>query len=324
MLVTLPCQEVRSVAELLRLRALLQDQDGEADDAFATARRIIIAGRSIGDEPGLISQLVRVAIHAVAVQVMERAMAQGLPSADELARTQRLLAEDTAQTLLAYAFRGERAIQHRFLEGVASRDPAVVGTAGSLRNRFQSLLMVNKVRHYHPAMLRMFQRAVEIAHRGPEEQAEALRQLEEDIEEKAGAGHGGDEELMHFLMPALSKLAVRFREDQAVLRGAVVGLALERYRLDKGRWPKELTELAPDYLPAVPLDPFDGRPLRYRPLADGVIVYSVGPDGQDDGGVLNRKNTIAVGTDLGFRLWDVTARRQPAAEVLPPPDESAP
>jgi hypothetical protein len=320
MLTPQPCQEVRPVATLLQMRAMLQDQDGEADDALGTARRILIAGRSIGDQPGLISQLVRVAAHTVAVQVLERAMAQGLPSGDALARTQRLLAEDAAEPLLVYALRGERAFQHRFLEGVASHDPAVVGTAGSLRNRFDRFRLLNKVRHYHPAMLRMFLRAVEIARREPEEQAEALRQLEEEVQQDAG----GDDDLMHLLMPALGKLAAAFRRDQAVLRGAVVGLALERYRLDKGRWPKELTELVPDYLPAVPKDPFDGRPLRYRPLADGVIVYSVGPDGRDDGGALNRRNVIAAGTDLGFRLWDVTARRQPAAEALPPPDESAP
>jgi len=184
--------------------------------------------------------------------------------------------------------------------------------------------MANRVRRYHPAMLRMFQRAVEIARREPEEQAEPLRQLEGEIDQRAAATRGGDEELARLLMPALGKVAASFRRDRAVLRGATVGLALERYRLATGRWPKELTELVPDYLPAVPTDPFDGRPMRYRPLSDGVIVYSVGPDGQDDGGALNRKNVVVPGTDLGFRLWDVTARRQPGAEALPPPDESPP
>jgi hypothetical protein len=323
MLAILPCQEVRPVAALLHMRALLQDQDGQADDALATGRRIVIAGRSLGDQPALISQLVRVATHAVAVQAVERVLAQGLPSADALARTQRLLAEDAAEPLLVYAFRGERALQERFLEGIESGDPAVIGSLGSWRGRIEGLFMW-KARRYHPAMLRMFQRAVEIARHEPEEQAGELRRLEEEIEQEAGAAHGGDGELIRLLMPALGKVASAFRRDRAILRGAVVGLALERYRLEKRRWPKELTELVPDYLTAVPRDPFDGQPMRYKPLPDGVIVYSVGPDGRDDGGALNRRNTVAPGTDLGFRLWDVTARRQPAAEALPPPDESVP
>lgn len=31
-----------------------------------------------------------------------------------------------------------------------------------------------------------------------------------------------------------------------------------------GQYPKSLAELTPHYLPSVPKDPFDGKPLRYR------------------------------------------------------------
>ena len=34
----------------------------------------------------------------------------------------------------------------------------------------------------------------------------------------------------------------------------------------------------------IPPDPFDGKPLRYKKLEKGYVVYSVGPDGNDDGG----------------------------------------
>jgi len=40
----------------------------------------------------------------------------------------------------------------------------------------------------------------------------------------------------------------------------------------------------PDYLDAVPTDPFDGEPLRYRQFAGGYKVYSIGRDLVDDGG----------------------------------------
>jgi hypothetical protein len=124
-------------------------------------------------------------------------------------------------------------------------------------------------------------------------------------------------------MRAIIKNAESYRRHQAVLRCAVVGLALERRRLDAGRWPDDLKGLVPGYLGAVPLDPFDGRPLRYKRLPDGVLVYSIGPDGPDHGGSLNRKDIGAKGSDVGFRLWDVASRRQPAAELLPSPDEDA-
>ncbi len=40
----------------------------------------------------------------------------------------------------------------------------------------------------------------------------------------------------------------------------------------------------PNYLPAVPQDPFAPKPLVYRPAPAKVLIYSRGPDGKDDGG----------------------------------------
>jgi hypothetical protein len=97
-------------------------------------------------------------------------------------------------------------------------------------------------------------------------------------------------------------------------RCAIVALAAERYRRARGQWPETLEALAAvGYLKQVPTDVFDGRPLRWRRLDDGAVVYSVGPDGQDNGGKLDPKNPAAPGTDVGIRLWDVARRRQPAA-----------
>ena len=63
-----------------------------------------------------------------------------------------------------------------------------------------------------------------------------------------------------------------------------------------------------DYLKRVPLDPFDGQPLRYRRDPEGVVIYSVGLDGQDGGGILAMPNTIKEGTDQGIRLYDLNQR----------------
>ncbi|MCC6949886.1 MAG: hypothetical protein IT433_00415 [Phycisphaerales bacterium] len=69
-------------------------------------------------------------------------------------------------------------------------------------------------------------------------------------------------------------------------RGALLaGLALELYRRETGAWPQTLDALVPRYMPSVPLDPFDGKPMRYS-LSGGVAtLYSIGADAKDDGGV---------------------------------------
>jgi len=38
--------------------------------------------------------------------------------------------------------------------------------------------------------------------------------------------------------------------------------------------------LVPGQLSAVPADPFDGKPLRFKRLTKGYVIYSIGKDGQ--------------------------------------------
>jgi hypothetical protein len=65
----------------------------------------------------------------------------------------------------------------------------------------------------------------------------------------------------------------------------VSAIALKRYQLKHGNYPPDLNSLVPEFVSAVPLDPVDGQPLRYRRNADGTfLLYSVGENGMDDGG----------------------------------------
>ena len=92
--------------------------------------------------------------------------------------------------------------------------------------------------------------------------------------------------LSGLLLPALGKAMHRDTEDRAKARIAQTVLAIERYRLaHTGQFPESLDGLVPAYLPAIPSDPFDGKPLRFKRRESGYIVYSVGPDTVDDGGL---------------------------------------
>jgi len=65
-------------------------------------------------------------------------------------------------------------------------------------------------------------------------------------------------------------------------------LAVQAYRAEHGGAAlPSLSTLVPAYLKAVPTDPFAataGTPLRYRVAKNAPVLYSVGPDGKDDGG----------------------------------------
>ncbi len=65
----------------------------------------------------------------------------------------------------------------------------------------------------------------------------------------------------------------------------VAAIALKRFQLKHGQWPESLAKVVPEFLPTVPIDPYDGKPLRYRPNGDGTyLLYCVGEDGVDNGG----------------------------------------
>ncbi len=62
-------------------------------------------------------------------------------------------------------------------------------------------------------------------------------------------------------------------------------LALRAYKLEKGAYPPALKMLVPAYIRAVPADPFGGgEPLRYQISGVTYRLWSIGPDGVDDGG----------------------------------------
>jgi hypothetical protein len=97
-----------------------------------------------------------------------------------------------------------------------------------------------------------------------------------------------------------------------------VALAVERYRLRHRDWPASLDRLKPDLLAEVPLDPFDGKPLRYLKRDGGIVVYSVGRDGEDNGGNLEYVQD-QKGTDIGVQLWAPADRGHPPLAGPPEP-----
>jgi hypothetical protein len=91
------------------------------------------------------------------------------------------------------------------------------------------------------------------------------------------------------ILPANCAACMATTRAAADRAAAICGLAAERYRLRHGAWPLALDDLTPDLLPdswaaGLPVDPFDGQPLRYLVDDDGLHVWSVGMNGRDDGG----------------------------------------
>lgn len=66
---------------------------------------------------------------------------------------------------------------------------------------------------------------------------------------------------------------------------ALVAIAATEFRIAHGELPEKAASLVPDFLPCLPKDAFlDTSRVRYSSKDDGVAIYSVGPNGKDDGG----------------------------------------
>jgi type II secretory pathway pseudopilin PulG len=90
--------------------------------------------------------------------------------------------------------------------------------------------------------------------------------------------------LLALLAPAMS--AALDAEDRGTMQSEMgqITLALAAYRAEHGRYPDRLERLAPKHLDKVPEDIFADGPLHYRQQDNGYMLYSVGRDGEDDGG----------------------------------------
>jgi hypothetical protein len=157
---------------------------------------------------------------------------------------------------------------------------------------------------------------VQSANHPPREQLRELLRFGDDIQERI-AQYKRDNDwriLSVLLIPALNKIAIAHHKARIRLHCAMTALAAERYRLQHNRWPDALTDLVPDFLQEVPEDVFSDDPLRIKKLDDGLVIYSLGDDFTDDGGLLLRKQTPGVKEpqDVGFRLYNPDKRRQAA------------
>lgn len=300
-------QRSREVMHLLRFDAIRRAEEGDLARAVVSCRAGLNTARAIGDEPCYISQLVRYAGVAIAGQTAERLLARGEAPPDDLATLQRQFEDEARHPSLLIGARGDRAMFHALLELLESGEiqlDGLVKTTPTLFERCFGWWIADRLRDEPPFYLSMAERRIAEVELPLEEQADAERDFTTDLR----ALDGTKRPFTRTMMPAIDKVGEAHRRKVALVRCMAITLAVERYRRSHGRWPETLEQLVPAQLTEVLCDPFDGEPLRYRRLEDGVAIYSVGADCNDDGGKFDREHPTAPGTDLGYRLWDVAQR----------------
>jgi hypothetical protein len=302
-------QKAREVAQLLRYAALRRAEEGDANGALADCRAIVNCGRSIGDEPIFISQLIRHSCVTIGCMTAEEVLARGAPSPAGLEVLQKLLEDEDTFRDQWHGARGERACVHEMVSAVQSGAVSLNQVSGGRPMPAEKWVIpfLNPVFKYeHPTMLSVMTRFVEASNLPGPQQIETEAAVDAELRALPRTAV-----LTRLLVPAVNRVAEASRRKHAYIRCLIACLAAERYRRAHGSWPESLTDLVPEQMSAVPLDPFDDQPLRYLRLPDGIEVYTVGPDGKDDNGNLGTPGDLQQrkpGFDLGLRMWNVEER----------------
>ena len=110
------------------------------------------------------------------------------------------------------------------------------------------------------------------------------------------------------LLPALDQGFFGALEAQHQVEIAKLAITLERYYLANQAYPEKLTELAPAFTSTEPTDPMTGESWKYERLeSNGFLLYSIGKDGEDDGGIFKKNaRRRSSNEELDDRGWYVS------------------
>jgi hypothetical protein len=281
-------------ARTLQLRALAELEAGQGEAALKDVRLMLRLANSLENEPMLISQLVRMSCLRLAAQTAWEGLAAQRWNDAQLQQLQQDLAAINLLAQLESAFRGERCMAKWALDmlldnpgnlqmltevtdGKTTRSTSWLWHALPMGFLYFNCLNVDLF--YQRQMLPCVDSR---AGRIYPARTDAIEPACVAIKQHAFPYHV----LEALMIPAVSKVVIKAGVAQTSVQQATLACAVERYRLAHGKWPEKLEALVPQYLAKLPADVIDGQPLRYRlDGTAGYVLYSIGWNQQDDGGV---------------------------------------
>jgi hypothetical protein len=302
---------VKGVCQRLGLKACAELAIGQCDQALEDLQLMFRLMDSVKEEPCLISHLVRVACAQIAVQPIWEGLAEHRWSDAQLQELEMRLQQYNFIVDMKTPLAAEQAAGIATIELVRKKGLGYLNALGtsegtpapaSATATFIGLLIVPQGWYYQEEL--NFCRAfhVELAtsldttkKRVSPARVKADAQAFEQLMTASGfAGTGLGIILRHRLMatkllPALGRVIRKSAAAQTAFNQAAIACALERYRLANGHFPEAFEALAPKFISRLPNDVLTGEPYNYRLTADGrFVLYSIGWDEKDDGGVPGR------------------------------------
>jgi hypothetical protein len=282
----------RSVARYLSAWARIQAYRGDYEAAAKSVAGIIGVADMLAIEPLIISQLVRVVILGSAYDTVCDVIPDTGLSPDARGILLSLSHTEELRQSFADALRFEALVAHRFLRatrGDLKGFSAVVGASPDPVGRFFARAYVSPFGapvaardEYH--ILRFGERLAEAVTdpeydpiRTHDELASALNALPQHYR------------MTHSMVPGTVRTPNAMLRAEVQIRLMHWGLLIEAYRDAHGRYPESLAEVeSPHGLSRK--DPYTSSEFVYRTEVSGFLLYSVGENGTDEGGLFHFRN----------------------------------
>jgi hypothetical protein len=289
---------------------------------------------TLKDDPMLISFLVSVALREIGITAAWYGLATRQWNASQLEQLQARLQAVDVMAQARHALNSERVLGQRGIDGFARQFPSKANFStlgGELEElggeppSVESKLLEKSLSYLYPKGWFYFESinyqrlfVSYILKSYPSNQTRLDLKAVDAAAEKIGEELKGPpivsifkhQYLSGMLLPALGKVYHRPASSQMANTMAATACALERFRIDLGKYPAQLADLTPKYLKQPPVDLLSGEPLKYRVDAEGAyVMYSVGLNGVDDGGKVVFNRSGGVNQEEGDWVWKYPAGR---------------
>jgi len=308
---------LKQCARVLSLRSVAELQNGQPEKALDDVRLGLQLADKIRTEPFLISHLVRIAMVQIMLQPIWEGLAEHKWSNPQLAALNAELAKLDFPAVYQLSIRSEMACQNREMERLRQhpeRLDDLQGFRDGDGNNSEPRLPGGLLARLIPAgwfyqnqyragntMMNYYLPVANVAQGtfSPELARHGDAAVAAEVKSPSPFNM-----LERMVLPALGNAAKKFAYGQASADLARTAIALERYRLARGEFPEALDALGPQFIAQVPHDVMGGQPLKYRREADGrFVLYSIGWNGTDDGGVVVFKKGAKPSVDLDQGDW---------------------
>jgi len=274
--------EVKKAAQLLNERNLYLAQKGKTDELFSSFQTSIGLSKVFKKQPFLIDHLVTISLKAMCAGNLEDILNQVSFTETQLKTLQGQFSEMQDLNALHAAYIVDRCCTIEFWR--LSPDEQAQAAYGSPSTPARLLYSASGLKQQDSLLsLDCIEKNIAASQLPLHQRDKAFKEIEDNFHS----------DLLSFIrlylystmssMVKINQIDLRVIGD---LRCVETALAVERYRYWYKTVPKSLDELVPDFIAAVPPDPFDGKALRYK-LSDsgGYTIYTIGEDGVDNGGL---------------------------------------